>query len=306
MVALGLVARSATCVRLWCLRHFPFVVGAATLTGAAVTAGVAGVGRAAVATAAASNATAARAGACGPLPGTGLTAQSCDAAYRTEWLTAHVRALRARQQQLQGVRMTFAQQTREFFDLRVDEAFFLRALPVAARQQLHELLEGLEPVAGPGTESRATDLYERFQRARDRFVVPKEAYEGLFRFALAECRAETRARLRRVGVELPDHEHCAVTFFDDPAVSWEASQGIERDAQSNIQVSLLAARGLGVARRVCSGGTDSRGRPAPGMLSRRGCACLKAPHHCISNPFPPVELAVLAVSLPLGRSVHRR
>lgn len=135
---------------------------------------------------------------------------------RHRYLTRQLEALRARVDMLGGRRLAFQDEARALYDAevpRVPEAEFR-----AVRARLEALLPGAEP------------LPERVNRYRQRFVIPRERLDTVFRAAVAESRRRTLRHVR-----LPENESFTIEYVTGK--SWSGYNWYQGGAKSLIQVN---------------------------------------------------------------------
>jgi len=135
---------------------------------------------------------------------------------RYTFLDRQLSALVARVDMLGGRRLSFDEESRALYDAQApsyDEAHFARVL-----DRLSARLPGDGPLAA---------RYDAFER---QFVIPVDRLDAVFRRAIDECRARTRARIR-----LPPDERFTVAFV--AGKSWSAYNWYEGHNKSLIQVN---------------------------------------------------------------------
>jgi hypothetical protein len=135
---------------------------------------------------------------------------------RHQYLTAQVRALRARVWMRTGRKYTFDEESRVLYDA---------VAPVRDESEFAAILTRLEarlPGDGP--------VRERLERYREAFVIPAERLDATFRAAIAGCRDRTRAH-----IELPAGESFTVEYVTGQP--WSAYNWYQGDYRSVIQVN---------------------------------------------------------------------
>ena len=135
---------------------------------------------------------------------------------RVQYLREQLVALEARVRILQGERMSFDEESRVMYDAVAPtkpESHFQKVLA-----QLEEKLPGEAPIV------------ERYQKWRERFIIPKEKLDEVFQLAIRECRART---LREV--ELPPNESFTVEYVTGK--SWSGYNWYQGNFRSLIQVN---------------------------------------------------------------------
>jgi hypothetical protein len=136
---------------------------------------------------------------------------------RHKYLRTQLGAMAARARMLGGERLSFDQEAKALYDVtppHFDDSHFDSLLA-----RLDSLLPGRAP------------LVERFQRFRDRMVIPPQRVDTVFRTAIAACRARTRAHL-----PLPEGERFDLEYVKD--TPWNAYNWYKGSFHSLIQVNL--------------------------------------------------------------------
>ncbi|QSQ26639.1 hypothetical protein JY651_17645 [Pyxidicoccus parkwayensis] len=145
-----------------------------------------------------------------PVPGDALVAM------RRRFLLAQLSALSTRVRMLSGERLTFDDESQALYGARA---------PRHSKAEFEAVLARLdELVPGPGS------LSERVDRFRQRFVIPLDKREAVYRAAIAEARRRTLLH----GV-LPDHERFTLEFVSGK--SWGAYNWFQGNATSLIQIN---------------------------------------------------------------------
>src|SRR5262245_46187658 len=112
---------------------------------------------------------------------------------RREYLQKHISALAARVRMLKGEKLKFDDESRALYDAvapTFDDSHF---------DKIISQLEAKIPGEGP--------LWERYEKWRKPFVIPKEKLDEVFQLAIKECRARTQAH-----VALPPNESFTVEY----------------------------------------------------------------------------------------------
>jgi len=149
-------------------------------------------------------------GAIDPAPDDGL------ARLRHQYLTRQLQALRSRVAMLQGVRLTFDEESRALYDA---------VAPVHEEAEFQAVLDGLDArLPGDGA------LAARVEAFRSRFVIPPARLDATFRAAIEGCRSRTLAH-----VALPEGERFTVEYVRDK--SWSGYNWYQGGFQSLIQVN---------------------------------------------------------------------
>jgi hypothetical protein len=135
---------------------------------------------------------------------------------RREYLIAQTRATRTRLSMLTGAKLTFDEESRALYDAVAptrDEAYYDALLAKLDRQV---------PGTGP--------LAERVEAFKQRFVIPRDKLDGVFRAAVAACRLATAKYLT-----LPPGEQFAVEYVTGK--SWAGYNWYQGQYRSLIQVN---------------------------------------------------------------------
>ena len=136
---------------------------------------------------------------------------------RHKYLRTQLGSMAARARMLGGERLSFDEEARALYDVNpphFDDAHF---------DSLLARLDSLLPGPGP--------LAERFQRFRDRMVIPAAKVDTVFRTAIAACRARTLAHLK-----LPEGERFDLEYVK--GTPWNAYNWYKGGYHSLIQVNL--------------------------------------------------------------------
>jgi hypothetical protein len=135
--------------------------------------------------------------------------------HRT-FIKRQLEALRARVSMLKGRKLSFDEESKALYDAVAptnSEAHF---------QALVAKLERRFPGEGP--------LVTRYEKWRDRFVIPRETLDAVFTAAINECRARTLKH-----IELPPAESFTVEYVTGK--SWSAYNWYQGNYRSIIQVN---------------------------------------------------------------------
>lgn len=138
-------------------------------------------------------------------------------ALRRDYLLGQLGAVGAHLARLDGQLLSFEEEAEALYQVRpprVPESAFEAAL-----ERLDRRLEGPGPVQ------------DRYQRARERAVVPAARIDAVFQAAIAEARERTRRHAR-----LPASDHFRVEYVRDKA--WSAYNWYQGGGTSVIQVNL--------------------------------------------------------------------
>ncbi len=138
-------------------------------------------------------------------------------ALRHDYLRTQLRSMSARARMLAGERLSFDEEAHALYDAtppHFSDAHFDSLLA-----RLDSLVPGREPLA------------RRFQRFRDRLMIPATRVDTVFRTAIAACRARTLAHL-----PLPPGERFDLEYVK--GTSWNAYNWYKGGYRSLIQVNL--------------------------------------------------------------------
>jgi hypothetical protein len=139
-----------------------------------------------------------------------------DEARRKAFMLAQLRAAETRLRMIQGEKLSFADEAEGLFGVRPQLRPLATYDPVLAR------IEALVPGTGP--------LSERMDRFQERFTIPKDRLDPVFRAAIAECRRRTVER-----IPLPAEEKFTLEFVTGK--SWSGYNWYKGGATSLIQVN---------------------------------------------------------------------
>ena len=137
-------------------------------------------------------------------------------ALRRKYLKAQLAALAARVDMLDGQTLTFDEESKALYDA---------VAPAYTEQHFQKLLDELDPLL-PGDGS----LLERVSEFRDRFVIPEDKVDAVFRASIDACRERTQRHF-----ELPESESFVVEYVNDK--SWSAYNWYQGNFHSLIQVN---------------------------------------------------------------------
>jgi hypothetical protein len=138
------------------------------------------------------------------------------ARLRHRYLVKQGEALRARLKMLRGERLTFDQESAELYDA---------VAPTHTEEEFQAALRQLDArLSGPGP------LLERYQVFRDRFVIPKDRLDGVFKAAIEGCRARTREH-----IALPLGESFTIEYVTNK--SWSGYNWYQGNYRSLIQIN---------------------------------------------------------------------
>ncbi len=148
------------------------------------------------------------------------------AELRHAYLLRQLETLVARTEMLSGMKRTFDEESKALYDA---------VAPAHTEDDFKKALAELD-AALPGKEP----LIERYAAFRDRYVVPKDRLDAVFRAAIDECRRRTKAH-----VELPPGESFDLEYVTGKP--WGAYNWYKGDFHSLIQVNTDLPTGVGRA-----------------------------------------------------------
>ena len=135
---------------------------------------------------------------------------------RRRYLEAQLGSLAARVDMLDGATLTFDEESKALYDA---------VAPAHTEQHFQSLLDELDPLL-PGDGS----LLERVSEFRDRFVIPQDKLDAVFRASIDACRERTQRHF-----DLPETESFVVEYVNDK--SWSAYNWYKGNFHSLIQVN---------------------------------------------------------------------
>jgi hypothetical protein len=135
---------------------------------------------------------------------------------RREYLQKQIAALAARVRLLKGEKLKFDDESRALYDA---------VAPTFADSHFDEVIAELEKKI-PGTGL----LWERYEKWRKPFVIPKERLDTVFQLAIKECRARTQAH-----IALPPNESFTVEYVTNKP--WGGYNWYKGNFHSVIQVN---------------------------------------------------------------------
>lgn len=147
---------------------------------------------------------------------TAVPAESELASWRKAWLDANLLAMATRLDLVAGEQLPFDREAEGLFGVvppRYEQPHF---------EALRTELDGLLPGSG--------GVRERYLAYRERFVIPPERLDEVFRTAMAECRARTAGVM-----ELPEGESFTIEYVMDKP--WSGYNWYQGGARSLIQVN---------------------------------------------------------------------
>jgi hypothetical protein len=118
---------------------------------------------------------------------------------RREYLQKQISALAARVRMLKGEKLKFDDESRALYDA---------VAPTFDDSHFDQIIAELEKkIPGNNRQSGSDPLWERYEKWRKPFVIPKEKLDRVFQLAIKECRARTQAH-----VALPPNESFTVEY----------------------------------------------------------------------------------------------
>lgn len=135
---------------------------------------------------------------------------------RHQYLTKQIQSLIARVEMLQGTRFTFDDESNALYDA---------VAPAYSENHFKSILQTLETILpGNGT------VQERYETFKNRFIIPKEKLDVVFKAAIEECRARTKRHIK-----LPPNESFTVEYVTNKA--WSGYNWYKGDNHSLIQMN---------------------------------------------------------------------
>jgi hypothetical protein len=141
---------------------------------------------------------------------------------RREYLQKQISALAARVRMLKGEKLKFDDESRALYDAVAPTYRQSGSDPDSHFDQIIAQLETKIPGEGP--------LWERYEKWRKPFVIPKEKLDAVFQAAIKECRARTLAH-----VALPPNESFTVEYVTNKP--WGGYNWYKGNFHSVIQVN---------------------------------------------------------------------
>jgi hypothetical protein len=138
---------------------------------------------------------------------------------RRSYLTRQLQALSARVAMLGGKKFTFDEESLALYDA---------VAPVNTEEHFRDVRNELDR-ALPG-RAGSTTLLERYEAFRQGFTIPKEKVDGVFRAAIAECRARTTRH-----IAMPAGESFTVEYVTGK--TWSGYNWYQGQYKSLIQVN---------------------------------------------------------------------
>jgi hypothetical protein len=135
---------------------------------------------------------------------------------RHDYLTRQLQALVARTKLLEGIRMSFDDESRALYDA---------AAPIHKESDFKMMLDEIGKLL-PGEGS----IQERYQEFRNQFIIPKEKLDTVFRRAIEECRGRTAKNF-----PLPEGEAFRLEYATNKP--WGGYNWYQGNFQSLIQIN---------------------------------------------------------------------
>jgi hypothetical protein len=141
---------------------------------------------------------------------------------RREYLQKQISALAARVRMLKGEKLKFDDESRALYDA-VAQTF--------EDSHFDQIIAELEAkIPGTNRQSGSDQLWERYEKWRKPFLIPKEKLDTVFQLAIKECRARTLAH-----VALPPNESFTVEYVTNKP--WGGYNWYKGNFHSVIQVN---------------------------------------------------------------------
>ena len=135
---------------------------------------------------------------------------------RARWMTRQLTAFKMRIRIFTGELASFDEETLQLFGVKV---------PVYNEQHFQTLVVKLDKVL-PGKGA----INERYRNLHDKFTIPKDKVDTLFKTALNEARKRTKTKL-----QLPEGEACTLEFVSNKP--WSGNNLYRRNYTSIIQIN---------------------------------------------------------------------
>jgi hypothetical protein len=147
---------------------------------------------------------------------------------RHEYLQKQISALAARIRMLKGEKLKFDDESRVLYDAvapTFPDSHFDQIIA-----QLEKKIPGTNRQSGSGPSRTGTPLWQRYEKWRKPFLIPKEKLDKVFQLAIKECRARTVAH-----VALPPNESFTVEYVTNKP--WGGYNWYQGNFHSVIQVN---------------------------------------------------------------------
>jgi hypothetical protein len=147
---------------------------------------------------------------------------------RREYLKKQISALVARVRMLKGEKLKFDDESRALYDAVAPTFADSHFDQIIA--QLEMKIPGTSRQSGSGPSRAGTPLWQRYEKWRKPFVIPKAKLDTVFQLAIKECRARTLAH-----VALPPDESFTVEYVTNKP--WGGYNWYKGNFHSVIQVN---------------------------------------------------------------------
>jgi hypothetical protein len=135
---------------------------------------------------------------------------------RHQYLTKQLESLSARVEMLMGEQCRFDEESKALYDA---------VAPHHSEEHFQSLLKHLDAkLEGAGS------VQARYEAFKNRFIIPREKVDGVFKAAIEECRARTRQHVR-----LPANESFVIEYVTNKA--WSGYNWFKGNAHSLIQIN---------------------------------------------------------------------
>jgi hypothetical protein len=135
---------------------------------------------------------------------------------RAKYLRGQLSSMVARVVMLQGKKLSFDEEAKSLYDANP---------PVFSESHFKNILAELDKLL-PGSGS----INDRYLRFKEKFIIPKNRLDSVFKAAIDECRKKTKKY-----ISLPDHESFMVEYITGK--SWSGYNWYKGDCFSLIQVN---------------------------------------------------------------------
>ena len=147
---------------------------------------------------------------------------------RREYLQKQISALAARVRILKGEKLKFDDESRALYDAVAPTYRQSGSDPDSHFDQIIAQLE--KKIPGTNRQSGSDPLWQRYEKWRKPFLIPKEKLDAVFQLAIKECRARTLAH-----VALPPNESFTVEYVTNKP--WGGYNWYKGNFHSVIQVN---------------------------------------------------------------------
>ncbi len=150
-----------------------------------------------------------------------IAPQNKDERFRKKFLVSEIKALSARANIVAGNGLPFASEALELYEVNI---------PIFQPQKLSGILAEIEDILNKDTSLNGVTVNERWTSLKNRFNVPSNKIDTVFKIALSEARIRTLKK-----VTLPDNESFAVEMVKDKP--WGAYNWFKGNSKSLIQIN---------------------------------------------------------------------